>query len=707
MNIKKLIIYTTCCFGLLLPKQVNAKDNFQDWLQAPSNTGLTGMLEMPNARVMQDWNARFSLGYSDPYAYYSGALTMLPNFEIAGRITRSIGVKTELGDKYGDHKDKNIDLKWRIFKENSILPSIAIGANDIHGTGLYTSRYIVASKYWNIFDFTLGFGQGRLGGQPISSSSAENNAATDFIFSSKTNGKFFGGIRARLTEKFSFIAEYDTVDYYKDKKTTITQPKKSHINYGIRYNNNGMTLGIHYLRGKDFGFSLAYDLSMKPAKFYEPPYTASKYMQKKANRVTDFKKRAIMIHKKLTQRGFNKASVHCQNDYVWIEFYNSIYLSNTKAMGRVARIAAELSPKTTKTIYVSLLNSGHKSFTMAIPRDDIENYIRGDLQTISASNDLSYTKKGAKLKKELTNNKQIDEISSTNNDFNWSFSPKIESFLNDPNGFYLCRLSLFASASYNPWQNGLIKAALRAPVYSNIVDKAQNIEGIEPISVRSDAATYLDKGPPRFEVLGFDQMFDLPLDTYANASFGYLDYGYAGAGGEILKYFFDGRLAVGLEYAKAKKRDPDSIFGFYKTNTSSDIMFDQYFCNVYYNVSSHYGVDLAIKYGQFLAGDKGVKITLSRTYKYFSVGIWYTMTNGDDVFTSRLNSDYDDKGIYFNFPFRAFPTSSMQNNKSGHLGFTAWGRDVGASVPLIRPIYKTTKDTQAYFIKNDLHKLGQ
>lgn len=692
--------------SLFIASTATATSEFEYWLQAPSNTGVTGMLEMPNARVMEDWNMRLSLGYSDPYVYYSGALTLLPSLEIAGRMTQSINVDGGLGDEYGDYKDKNVDIKWQLFGEGELLPAFAIGANDIHGTGLYTSRYFVFSKQWSIFDFTLGYGQGRMGGEPIEQSSAENSAATKFIFSGEKDGKVFGGIRARITDHFSLIAEYDTIEYHKDAQTTITEEKNSNINYGLRYSEGGLTLGLHYLRGDEIGLSAAVDFAMKPATFYEPPYTASKYMKKRAMRTTDLEKRAAMIHNKLRQRGFTRTSVHCQDDYVWVEFYNGTYLSETKAMGRVARVAAELSPETTTTIYVSLLKSNHNSFTMAIPRNDIESYVRGEIDSPSLTNGLAYTQQGSKLKNELVGDILVKEIATTDNDFTWGISPKIESFLNDPNGFYLYRLSLLANAAYTPWENGLLKASLRIPIYSNIVDKAQNLEGLEPVSVRSDSALYLDDGPPRFEKLGLDQIFTLPFQTYANISAGYLDYAYAGGGGEILSYFFDGRLAIGLEYAKAYKRDPESAFGFYDAPDGYDNEFDQHFINLYYNISTHYGVDLSVKYGQFLGGDKGVKASLSRTYRHFSVGFWYTATNGEDVFTNSLNHDYDDKGVFISFPFRAFPTDRMRNNKVGYLGFTPWGRDVGATVPLIRSAYNATRNTQPYFIKNDLHQLG-
>ena len=40
---------------------------------------------------------------------------------------------------------------------------MAVGARDIGGTGLFDAEYLVASKAWGPFDFTLGLGWGYLG----------------------------------------------------------------------------------------------------------------------------------------------------------------------------------------------------------------------------------------------------------------------------------------------------------------------------------------------------------------------------------------------------------------------------------------------------------------------------------------------------------------------------------------------------------------
>ena len=54
-------------------------------------------------------------------------------------------------------KIRDLTSKIRI-KEEGFLPAIAVGINDIAGTGLYSSEYIVGSYGLNNIDFHFGLG---------------------------------------------------------------------------------------------------------------------------------------------------------------------------------------------------------------------------------------------------------------------------------------------------------------------------------------------------------------------------------------------------------------------------------------------------------------------------------------------------------------------------------------------------------------------
>ena len=130
-----------------------------------SSYGNTGIIEVPNARMMPEASLRFRFSSSYPYEYTS--LTASP-FRWLEATYRYAEIKNQ---KYGPVtysvnqtlKDKGFDLKALIKKETYYMPAIAVGLRDVAGTGLFSSEYIVASKKVGHLDLTLGMGWGILG----------------------------------------------------------------------------------------------------------------------------------------------------------------------------------------------------------------------------------------------------------------------------------------------------------------------------------------------------------------------------------------------------------------------------------------------------------------------------------------------------------------------------------------------------------------
>lgn len=109
-----------------------------------------------------------SLNYrdNDQYRYYSASVQLFPWLETTLRYTdvrtkKYSSVESFSGDQ--TYKDKAFDVKLRLWEESYWMPQVAVGARDIGGTGLFDAEYIVASKAWGPFDFSLGLGWGYLG----------------------------------------------------------------------------------------------------------------------------------------------------------------------------------------------------------------------------------------------------------------------------------------------------------------------------------------------------------------------------------------------------------------------------------------------------------------------------------------------------------------------------------------------------------------
>ncbi|HAI06775.1 MAG TPA: YjbH domain-containing protein, partial [Pantoea sp.] len=131
-----------------------------------SDFGGVGLMQVPTARMAREGEFSLNARDNDQYRYYSASLQLFPWLETTVRYT---DVRTRRYSAVSDfsgnqsYKDKAFDLKLRLWQEGFWLPEVALGTRDLGGTGLFDSEYLVASKAWGPFDFTLGLGWGYLG----------------------------------------------------------------------------------------------------------------------------------------------------------------------------------------------------------------------------------------------------------------------------------------------------------------------------------------------------------------------------------------------------------------------------------------------------------------------------------------------------------------------------------------------------------------
>ena len=85
---------------------------------------------------------------------------------------------------------------------------------DSHGTRIYPSQYLVASKQIYPFDFTFGFGNGRFGKRPLPST-GDGIAVEMFSDNAswRQDGQFFAGVEFAFSEHLTFMAEYNPIRY--------------------------------------------------------------------------------------------------------------------------------------------------------------------------------------------------------------------------------------------------------------------------------------------------------------------------------------------------------------------------------------------------------------------------------------------------------------------------------------------------------------
>ncbi len=172
----------------------------------------------------------------------------------------------------------------------------------------------------------------------------------------------------------------------------------------------------------------------------------------------------------------------------------------------------------------------------------------------------------------------------------------------------------------------------------------------------------------------FDQIYKTEHELYGKISAGLLEVQYAGFDGEIAKPVLDGRLLLGLSGSIVRKRDPDNFFRL-KSNDVKDL-YTTAFINTRFNIPEiDFTVD--VKAGRFLAGDPGVKFTVSKFINGVILKAWYAITDTSD-FTDSANKGYNNKGISVSIPLRLFTGTDTKIVHDYHL--TPWTRDTGQDI---------------------------
>ena len=634
-----------------------------------ANWGGTGLIETPNARILEDGVIRFGAAQASPYRWYTGAMGILPRLEFSGRITQITNIPVPSMPGYGTLKDKAFDIKFQIIPESRELPAVAIGIHDFHGTRLFAAEYLAISRQYYPIDFTLGIGSKRLKG-PMELPVLDRYG-------------LFGGVEIELNDRLHFIAEYNPIEYEIDKSSARGVPEGARypVNVGLRARIlSGIDLGLSYQRGNTFGIMLhiraGLGQQILPYRADPPPLVS---VDRRPFNKRDQKEMVEKIHEAIHEAGFSGVAVYTDGRDLIAEFENSRYLSNQKAAGRVLRILLFYSPSDTVRLTAVLKKLDMPILKISVMPDQMEKYILGEI-----SEDIFFERL---LNIEITDHvletrdgEYIQSKKDRTSRYNIGIKPDIDIYWNDPSGFFKGTVSIKPYIRTDLWKGASAYARFSIPLYSNVY--SPSAASLPPDVIRTDISKYMGKYYT-FDRLLINQAFRISKKTFGRLSLGYFDNMYAGVGGEILFYPGDGKMAFGAEGDWLKKRVPETHFELMDFKRYSIL------ANAYYYYQD---LDMTFhaQYGRFLGGDIGWMLDISRRYDTGAiVGIYYSFTD-TDVFTEIWNRGYHHKGVYLSLPLRMFLT--RDSSQMLNYGISPWTRDVAATVSHWQDLFSLAKD---------------
>jgi len=651
------------CLGLLAPLPAPAGDAPFTF---PSNGGLTGLLETPTARVMETNRYRLGAAVADPYRWYYGAIGIFPRLEAAGRITEVRGVPgfSEFGG-YGDFKDKALDLKFQFLREGKFAPALAVAILDPHGTRIYSSQAVVASKQIFPFDFTIGLGNGRLGKRPLPSTG--ENFGVELFTDPKEwwkDANLFGGIQFAPTERFALTAEYSPIAYHEQttdpaRDAHFRNPVPSRFNFGLRWKPlRWAEIDLSWQRGEQIGvnLSVAFDIGREILPIYDPPYR-----EPAEARARPFEDR---VTEALAASGFRDIGVSFDGLTLRIEARNDRYFFPERAVEAILEILSRMDPSRFEYLQIVLTEEGIPLLGFATTGHGLAGYDRGEIPASRFRRISRFTLGLAEAPPLPVRHRRR---------FDWTLRPSFETFLNDPSGFFKYRLGAAGEVRATPWRGGTLLLGLEGYPLNTV----STVNVPLSIPVRSDLPLYKKENASLGRLLA-EEVVRVPGPVYGRLAAGYLEVMYAGVDAETAVPLFDGRILAGAGGSYVRKRDPGNPF-----RLRNDREYHTLFLNGRLNLPEA-DLFLDVKGGRFLAGDLGARFTLSKVVRGVILSAWYSVTDTSD-FTDPFNRGYHDKGIAVEIPIRLF--LGRDSRTAYRLSLSPWTRDAGQDLERHRSLF--------------------
>lgn len=650
---KRLIGSTTIAF---LTSSALAGPTFETGY---STYGMPGLVDMPSAKSLPDAEIGVTVSRFGGQTRTTGAFQITPR--LTGAFRYSVIDNFNGG---GTLYDRSFALQYRLFDEHGLRPAIALGINDLIGTGVYASEYVVATKQVTPrLRFSGGIGWGRLGQvggftNPLGAinDNFETRGARDFGKGGEPeidqffrgDAAFFGGLEFRATERLSFALEYSSDDYSIEDGPTFDY--RSPWNYGLTYRlRDGVDLSAQYLYGSEVGVQLTFALNPREPRFYgggDPaPYPVTPRREVDAAALgwtlPDSGRAATsQLSAVLESDGIGLHGLILLGNRARVEIENRRYYTTAQAVGRTARILTATLPPEVDTFEIVPVIRGLAASEVTIRRGDMES-LAFDLDNSWKSYARAEIEAGAAMTAPLPGiYPRLD----------FGLAPYLEPNLFDPDDPVRADFGIELYGEAEPAPGLVFQGAVRQKVVGNLDESTRASDSVLP-RVRSETNLYQKAGETALTHLTGAYFFKPGADLYGRVTAGYLEPQFGGLSAEVLWKPVDSDFAFGVEANYVKQREFEQGFGFrdYEVATGH--------ASFYYDFDN--GFEAQLDAGRYLAGDWGATFALNRTFDNgWKLGAFATLT---DVPFDEFGEGSFDKGIRVTIPIdwvRGTPTRS-------------------------------------------------
>ncbi len=661
-----------------------------------NNYGVGGLVETPSAFGHED--AEFAVVVS----HFGQTTRTGLSFQITPRLTGAFRYASLQdfapslgGSPRSTYFDRSFALQYRLLNEGDYRPALAVGMNDIIGTGVYGSEYLVASKHFGPrVSASVGIGWGRLGSykgftNPLGALSksfetrpAYNGQVVGQLEASqwfRGDAALFGGVQWQASDKLRLTAEYSSDAYLLESQTRFDH--KSPFNFGATYKVGSTSqVSAQYLYGSEVGLNWAFVLNPRRSNFGSgfdaapQPFAATPKGRAAAQSWGQADQQSLEA--RLTQRfkreGLRLDAVSVEGAMLRVQFSNERYLIASQALGRAARVLSHEAPAGVQRFDLRLSTQGMSVTSVVVPRGEL-----AKLEFHPVAPDL------LRAQTRISDAPvALEPMAARYPRFSGKVEPKLRTSLFDPDDPLRADVAANLRGRAELGAGFVVAGTITQRLTGNLDQITRESDSVLP-HVRSDGYLYEKFSGTSLTDLTGAYYFRAGDDLYGRVTLGYLERMFGGVSTELLWKAQNSRLALGVELNEVRQRAFDSYLGFGDYGVTTGHV------SAYYDLGNGYETQVDI--GRYLAGDVGATFALDRTFDNgWRVGAYMTKT---DVSAADYGEGSFDKGLRLTIPLAWIdgrPTTAKLDTVIQSLQ-----RDGGAKVQVAGRLYETVRGMQA------------
>lgn len=665
-----------------------------------SDFGGIGLIQTPNARFAPTGEFIFGSTYHQDYWHFTLSMQLTEWLESTLRYTIVNDVLYSTNPNYSDDTrftDKGIELKLRLLKERQWLPEIALGIRDFGGSGVFDGEYLVMSKHWQNWDFSLGLGWGYLGnsGNLYSPSLGDDKCQRRNSYTPQGGELeahrwftgcigWFAGVQYQTPiEGLQLKLEYEANDYRNDRpvlKGVDNMTQSSRWNVGLWYQFAPWgDVRLSYQRGNTLtvGVNLLTNFHQMQSHWQPEPSLPLEIL---SSQIVDLTVPKWAIHRQALKAhsGLDANALYFDHESKSLTLWGEHKRYREKPLGH--RRSAE---------WLTSHFEGVKTWRVVEQKNGLNTtqleWQNQDIKTVMNGEDIEQTWQNVFTETPPIKTNQEPHWRNTER-FNASLTPHLQQSLGGAESFYFFHVGLNGNAEYAFAPNWIVNGSL----YLNLLDNYDQFnyqvppDGTMLPRVRTLIRQYL-QNRAWLSQLKLTHYQEYSKNWYQRFYLGYLESMFAGGGTEVLYRPWRENWAIGADINYVKQRDPHRALGLFHDRwhqapyTKRDYQVQTGVwtghLSAYYQPKWRWLDDTLWKLsiGQYLAGDRGVTLDVS---KQFASGV---IAGAYATFTNLSAKEYGEgsytKGIYVSIPFDLM--TIHPSTQRAHLNWTPLTRDGG------------------------------